>query len=256
MANEKPNLFNITNMPNEKRRQELRKNYSEYFRINQVSFDVLNKYASKKVKIEFLGNFDFIMSWISETNYDALVSEIPLYSMLDTYDSIKNSNLKGSLLEHYKLVFYYHSEIVAYKINCAFEKSVWIFNALFELQVNDGHNAFSQIIKKINNKSKPIIRKVSSALRELEKNEYYKKIRNIRNLNTHSYRVGNPGVIEFYYKDKGYTEIYRSEIVEPDDLVEVTLGAIKVLNNYISFIERIIEEYYDNLYQKILTRRN
>lgn len=53
-----------------------------------------------------------------------------------------------------------------------------------------------------------------------------------------------------YNPKTGVTAETISKPQKPDELVRTILGAIKLLGEYSSFIDNIIEEYYDNIFEK------
>ena len=109
-----------------------------------------------------------------------------------------------------------------------------------------------QILKEVRKKSKSnvIIKKLTLELQKIKHNKYYKDIVNIRNLNTHSVRATQSGFLEIYDSKTGVTFGTISKPVKPDEIVTTILGSIKLLGQYSVFIEEIIEEYYNYLYNE------
>jgi len=74
---------------------------------------------------------------------------------------------------------------------------------------------------------------------------YIKRLRN-----THSVRATQSGFLDTYNIKTGITSGTVSIPVKPDEIVTTIVESIKLLGEYTTFIEKIIEEYYDHLYEE------
>jgi hypothetical protein len=248
------NLYDIIQFPNSEIRKNLRKKYFAFAELKQITVNIDEKYDGTEVPCEFINYGTTVATWIREYNYSIFIMSIPLFEMLYVYESISSDDEKKEQLPYHSFLLNYYCELLAYYIDWAFKKSVNIFNALFELNVNviDNPKSFSDILKEVRNKSKSnrIINKLELELQQFKSNKYYIDIINIRNLNTHSIRATQSGYLEIYDSKTGGTKGTISVPVKPDEIFTTILEAIKLLGQYSVFIEEIIEEYYDFLYKE------
>lgn len=248
------NIYDYIEFPNTHRRNFLRKEYGIFSELRQVDTSILEKYDDKTVPYEFIDYNTTVSTWINEYNHAIFALSIPLYQMIDIYhQSLFGNPSKEQLLCSQMLINYY-SEIIAYYVDCAFKKSVNIFNSMFRLNVNDSQKSFNEIIQEVKNKSKDdlFINRVYQELRRINDNNYYKEILGIRNKNTHSVRPTQQGFIDEYDKKTGITAGYITKSIGYKRIVEIIVGAIKLLGEYTKFINNLEEEYYEFLYENYL----
>lgn len=254
MLKNRLNLYDFIKFPNSNIRVNLRENYKVFSKLKQISTDLIEKYDEKQVPCEFLDYQTTVLTWIKEYNYSVFILSIPLYQMLDVYQNIISNDTENEQLLYYLFIFNYYSELLAYYIDCAFKKSVNIFNEMFELKVNDDINSFMKILKGIQKESKSnnILNKVNQKLQQIKDSRYYQEIIDIRNRNTHSIRATQTGFLNKYDLKNGITFGIVNMLVKPEKIVLTILESIKLLEEYTVFIEKIIDEYYDSLYEKFI----
>lgn len=100
---------------------------------------------------------------------------IPLYQAIDTYEKIRDCEIASDLFQNLRALFYYYSEIVSYYIDCAFEKSAQIFNAMFNLRINEDRGCINKIMKEIRKRAEEsaIINEVLVKLEAIHTDKYY-----------------------------------------------------------------------------------
>jgi len=178
------NLYDLIKFPNGEIRANLRNNYSAFSELKLISINPVEKY--NEVPCEFIDYQTIVVTWIKEYNYAIYILNIPLFQMLDVYESMASGDVNKEQLPYYLFLFNYYCELLAYYIDCAFKKSVNIFNAIFKLNINDELNSFMKIIEEIRRRSKSnkIINKTNFGLKKFKDNRYYQDIIKIRNRNT------------------------------------------------------------------------
>lgn len=140
------NLYDFIEFPNDEIRDNLRKKYTAFTDLKQIPTRLTEKYDGKQVPCEFMDYETTVVTWIREYNYSVFILNIPLFQMLDVHQSIVSCDEEKEKLLYYSFLFNYYSELLAYYIDCAFKKSINIFNAMFSLKVNDDNNSFMQIL--------------------------------------------------------------------------------------------------------------
>jgi len=225
------NLYDFIEFPNDEIRDNLRKNYTAFSDLKQIPTRLTEKYDRKQVPCEFMDYQTTVVTWIKEYNYSVFILNIPLFQMLDVYQSIVSGDEEKDQLLYYSFLFNYYSELLAYYIDCAFKKSINIFNTMFELKVNDDNNSFMKILKEVKKESKSnkIINKANRKLQVIKDNSYYQDVIAIRNRNTHSIRATQYGFLDRYDPKTGITHGTVNKPVKPDEIVMAILESIKLL---------------------------
>jgi hypothetical protein len=245
------NIYDLIEFPNKTAREQIRSLYPVFSFYKQISPNALDKYKGL-VPIEFEDYDMTVTTWVNEYNHLWFIMLIPLYQAIDSYQKMTELNSSEELYQYLRYLFYFYSEISAYYIDCAFEKSAYIFNAMFELRVNEHQSSLKEIYKKIKEKAEKgiIIKDVKAKLESIKTNKYYCDITNIRNKNTHSIKVSHRNLYEVFNHKTGITKTYVSKVIMPEELMKIIFGSIELLSDYTDFIEKTIEKYYASIYEE------
>lgn len=189
------NMYDLIEFPDKDTRETIRSKYSVFSQYKQIPLNMLKKYEGAFL-CEF-ENYEIVRTWVNEYNHLLFFMLIPLYQTIDTYEKIKDCENASDLYQNLRALLYYYSEIVAYYIDCAFEKSAQIFNAMFDLRINEGSGCFSKIMKEIRKRAEEsdIINEVLIKLQAIHKDKYYCDLANIRNKNTHNIKVHHGNLV-------------------------------------------------------------
>lgn len=249
-------IYDLIEFPNKDIRETIRLNYPVFSKYKQLPMDMLKKYEGIVVPCEF-EEYETVITWINEYNHLLFFMFIPLYQAIDTHQKMNDSDNSSDLFRHLRALFYYFSEIVAYYIDCAFEKSAHIFNAMFELRVNEHCGSLKQILKRIKEGAdkSAIFQEVTNKLEIIYRNEYFRNLINIRNKNTHSIKVLHRNLYDVYDPKTKVTSTYVSKVIMPDEILNTIFGAMELLSDYTSFIEGIIDKYYTSIYEEFCSHK-
>lgn len=252
MSKNSINLFDFVQFPNIDRRELLRSHYEVFTKLIQIKTNILEKYKEKEVPFDFIDYGTSVITWIIEYNHELFAISIPLYQMFDTYHRLIliSSDHNIDQCQCLQILINYYSEIIAYYIDSAFEKSIYIFNSMFRLKINQGKGSLQKIVKEIsrNSKNNRFIEMTNKELSGIKANNIYQGLKEMRNLNTHSIRATQQGFLDIYNEKTGITESKITTNKDSKETVEVIIGAVTLLCNYTEFINNLLEEYYDSIY--------
>ena len=241
------NIYDLIKFPDKDTREAIRLKYSVFSRYKQIPLNILKKYEGTFL-CEF-ENYEIVITWINEYNHLLFFMLIPLYQAIDTYEKIRDCEIASDLFQNLRALFYYYSEIVSYYIDCAFEKSAQIFNAMFNLRINEGRGCINKIMKEIRKRAEEsaIINEVLVKLEAIHTDKYYCDLANIRNKNTHYIKVHHGNLYNVYDPKSKVTSTCVSEVIEPDEVLDTIFLAMELLDDYTSFIESILYKYYRSI---------
>jgi len=232
------NIFDLIKFPDKDERSRLYQTYDVFKDLKTINTSFTEKY--KEIPAEFKQLIFGMLPWINEFNYAIFVLKIPLLFMLHIHTKcMQEIDLEEKT--QYKFLFNYFAEQAAYYIKCAFEKSVYIFDALFDLNINQGRDSYIKTLQKIESEAEndEMIKTVQEEIKKIEKNPYYMIISDVRNKNTHGLNTLHRKHFAVYDKDKGVVYFYDQEPLE--GIQETIFGAVELLGSYSDFIMKTIE---------------
>jgi len=146
------NIYDYINFPEKAERDAIRKNYKEIENLRGIEFNISERYKNKVCPDSF-SHYEFVaLTWINEFNHYIFLLNIPLLQLAKVKESLDKSETEEERVV-YNFFFGYYSEIVANFINIAFQKSLYIYNVLFEFRINNGVHDIREICEAIKKKA-------------------------------------------------------------------------------------------------------
>lgn len=235
-------IYNYFEFPKVEEAHNITKNI-EKIRI-QVKYEIQNDpcYGDE------LDYYDNVLPWIKEFNYTMLNIEIPYILVCNYYnkDISEYREIDLNQKEHEeqdyinKYYFNYFSRICLFEIKSNFERTIHIISNLYNLGINHYEkDIMFRVIKYLKTNDNALY----SYLVELQDNQTYKGMEELRNQLTHSFSPLNTQMISEYHKS-GLITYGVKQSKSSSEIKNIIEDSLKLLEEYIKFLEKHIEDFY------------
>ena len=247
MLGQRLNLYDLITFPDRVTRDALRKQYPAISELSQIRTNLDGKYTGEQ-PIEIVMDYPVtIRRRIEELNQRIFILPIATFQILESYKQIKETDCSDKA-RYIEELFFYYSEVATYFLHSAFEKSLSIFNEVFEFHINSGIGSIKQISKRIGilALSEPIAREVALKLKTIQDNKAYQDLQIYRNNSVHNVSDSRSALIN-QREENGVIVTKLKKSKSKEMIMEMLLKCIELLGDYTKFIDRILEKYYDGI---------